>query len=73
MISYQKKKTKTIEEKRFRDEFLEDDSSNQLWIQIFRDCLSESLGFEEKGAVFSAMSVHDSSEENLILVLTIGS
>ena len=56
-----KKKTKTVEEKRFRDEFLEDDSSNQLWIQIFRDCLSESLGFEEKGAVLAAnnLSVAD--------------
>ena len=46
------------EQQNFRDEFLAPGSFNQLWIQVFRDCLSESLaqlcGFDEKGAVIAA-------------------
>jgi hypothetical protein len=39
----------TEETKAFADSFLSSGSNNELWIQNFRDCMSEALGFATKG------------------------
>jgi|MesohylFT_1024984.scaffolds.fasta_scaffold41271_1 hypothetical protein len=40
----------SAKEKQFIQLYGQPDGFNQLWLQTFRDCLSEALGFSEKGS-----------------------
>ena len=38
-------------ERNFVQNFLQDDNTCKVWIQTYRNCLSEALGFSSRGTV----------------------